>query len=183
MQIDRRKKIIIIAIAILVILGVLFLIWRLSDRSQPMAPVEEEQPIFEAPSVPFEFDPSLPPAQTNTEFAVSELAKNFAERFGSWSSDNPGANLRELLPLSSSVMVNYLNNLEINYQSEEFFGISTKSLSSSIASLGPSQARVLVKTQRIKKQGAQPEEVFYQDIEISLVNSGDSWLVSAANWK
>ena len=181
---DRRKKIIIIAIAVLVILGVLFLIWRLSDRGARVEPREEgeEQPVFEAPSANFEFQP-LAPTQTSAEFAVSELAKNFAERFGSWSTDNPGANLKELIPLSSSAMANYLNNLEVSYEAEEFFGISTKSLSAAIVSFEPTQARVLVKTQRIEKKGNDPDNVFYQDIEIALIKSGDVWLVNSASWK
>jgi hypothetical protein len=183
MEMDRRKKIIIIVVAFLVILGVLFLIWRLSDRGTKIEPIDtEEQPVFEAPSASFEFQP-LAPTQTGAEFAVGELAKNFAERFGSWSTDNPGANLKELSPLSSATMVSYLNNLQTTYETDEFFGVSTKSLSSAIVSFGPTQARVLVKTQRVEKKGDAPDNVFYQDIEIALIKSGETWLVNSASWK
>ena len=184
MDSSKRKKIVWLAIIILVILGILFLIWRLSDFS--FGPKQEanqnEQPIFPTPSANIEYKVT-PPTKTDTEFAIENLAKSYAERFGSWSTDSPGANLEELIPLSSKTMVSYLNSIVIDYSASEFSGLSAKSLTADINSLTDSQAEVLVKTQRVKTKANLTEEIYYQDIKISVVKSGDKWLVSSAVWQ
>ena len=184
MESSKRKKIIWAIISALVILGILFLVWRLSE--QGFGPGQEgnqnEQPIFPTPSANFQYQP-VAPSQTDIEFTVTSLAKTYAERFGSWSTDNPGTNLKDLVPLSSKSMVDYLNIIEISYKAEEFSGITTKSLSFELISLENSQAKVLVKTQRVKTKADLSEEVLYQDIEISELKSGDKWLVNQATWK
>ena len=179
---EKRKKIIRLAIIILVIIGILLIILRLSNRKPDSDPGIDDQPVFTQPSVDLEYDPQTPPSQTTTEFSVENLAKSFAERFGSWSTDNPGHNLIELTPLSTQRMQNYLSSLEADY-SNDFNGITTKSISAEISSLTDDEATVMVNTQRVDTDANLNENIYYQDIEIFLTKSDDTWLVNSAYWQ
>ena len=180
----RRKKIVITSIIVLVIIGLLWLVLKTTDlfNFERVDNINEVLEI-ETPSADFEFQPIDIPPVTNTEFTVDNLAKNYAARLGSWSTDNPGVNLEELLPLSSPSMRNYLQGIDINYSAEEFSGVTTKSISAEILSLSDSAATVMVSTQRIETDSNLQDNTYYQDIEIHLVKSGDEWLVSGAYWQ
>lgn len=178
----KKKKIIWISIISLVLIGLLLLIFKLRDVGGPAGPEVIEQPEFIPPSANLEYDPTMEPSLTNTEFTVINLAKSYAERFGSWSTDNLGHNLEELLPLSSNRMKNYLNSIKLD-PATEFNGITTKSISAEILFIDTARAEVMVRTQRITTDDSLAETVSYQDIQISLVNSGNTWLVDTAFWQ
>ncbi|PWB38588.1 MAG: hypothetical protein C3F02_02645 [Parcubacteria group bacterium] len=180
---SKRRKKIIIAIIILVLIGVLFLILRLSQgpSNVPGEPIENA-PVLKVPSADLEYQPDRPPADTEIEFQIKELAKNFASRFGSWSTDNLGHNLQELLPLSSDKMTAYLQSIELK-AAEQFSGITTKSLSADILSQSGNNAEVMVGTQRIETDAQARENVYYQDIKISVVKGTAGWVVDAAKWQ
>jgi hypothetical protein len=181
---EKRKKIIWIAIIILVILGLLWLLLRSTDLYRPgSGDITNEIINIPVPSSNLQYDPDLPPAQTSTEFDIENLAKNFASRFGSWSTDNPGKNLQELLPLSTGSMQNYLQSININNDTDGFSGITTKSISSEILSVSDSDAEVMVGTQRVETNNNLEENVVYQDIKIMIVKSGSRWLVDGAYWQ
>ena len=179
---EKRKKIIKLAIIILVIIGILLVILRLSNRQPDYDMGIDDQPVFTPPSVDLEYDPQAPPSQTTTEFSVENLAKSFAERFGSWSTDNPGHNLVELAPLSTQTMQTYLASLEADY-SNDFIGMTTKSISAEITSLEENLATVMVNTQSVTTDADLNENIYYQDIEIFLTQSDDTWLVNSAYWQ
>ena len=179
----KRRKIIIIAVIILVILGILFLILRMGK--EPIVnqnTVSERPPVLKVPSAEFEYQPVTKPPMTSVEFTVVNLAKTYASRFGSWSTDNQGHNLEELLVLSTATMKNYLNSIQPEIASG-FNGFTTKSLSAEILSLKPGEAEVMVGTQRIETDGSLKEKIYYQDIKVSMVKNGDEWLVDKANWQ
>jgi len=103
--------------------------------------------------------------ESSDEFLIIILAKNFVERFGSWSIDNRNNNLKELESLSSAKMQKYLED-NLNSSVDEFIGITTKSLSTDIISFDEENkdVNVTVKTQRIKTFNDLTKEVYYQDI-------------------
>ena len=122
--------------------------------------------------------------ESSDEFLVVTLAKNFVERFGSWSIDNRDANLKELESLSSAKMQKYLEN-NLNFSVDDSIGITTKSLSTDIISFDEENkdVNVTVKTQRIKTFNDLTKEVYYQDIDLFIILSGNKWLVEEVNWK
>ena len=75
-----------------------------------------------------------------------------------------------------------MNSLEANY-SEDFTGITTKSIVPEILSLTDNQATVMVSTQRIATDEKLEQNVYYKDIKIFLVKSNDIWLVNSAYWQ
>lgn len=181
----KRKKILLI-VGIILILIIVFLIWilRTSDQRPPANEnTNIEQPVFKAPSVNLEYSSSTAPQQTSTEFSVVNLAKIYAARFGSWSTDNQGANLNELLPLSTTKMKNYLAGIEINFAKQEFWGTTTKSISAKIVNLDDDSAEVLVNTQKIETKANLEESVYYQEATVKMVKSNDTWLVDQFIWK
>jgi len=182
---EKRKKITWIAVVALVILGLLWWLLRGTDfyRSGGTNDLTNEVLEIPIPSANLQYDPDRPPAQTNTEFDVVNLAKNFAERFGSWSTDNPGKNLDELMPLSTSRMQNYLQGIDVDYGTGEFSGISTKSISAEVLSLGENDAEVMVSTQRVETDKNLQENVFYQDIKFIIIKPNSKWLVDGAYWQ
>jgi len=187
----KRKKILWLSIILIVIMAVLFLVLKLSDREPVEVPVPEDlvkdQPVFEPKSVDLQYEEEAEiikndPPESNTEFTVLNLAKSYASRLGSWSTDNPGKNLQELLTLSTASMKNYLNTRDLGTGDVEYFGITSKSLSAELISLSGNQAEVSVKTQRVETDANLLENLYYQDIEVTLLKSGDQWLVSEAYW-
>ena len=184
MEQAQKKKLIWIIAIILVILVILWWVFRTSDQGgfNINGNNDNQPPEFIPPSVNLEYNQPEVPTQTNTEFTIINLAKSYAARFGSWSTDNQGHNLEELLPLSSSQMQNYLATIVIE-NTDQFSGITTKSLSAKITSSSDNSATVLVSTQRIETKADLSDNVYYQDIEIEVVKSGDTWLVDGAYWQ
>ncbi len=182
----KKKKIIRIAIIVLVIVGVFLIIWFWLKRGeQPVGPGNQavNVPQFKAESSTLQYNASTTPKESDTEFAMLTLAKSYTERYGSWSTDNQGHNLEELMPLSTSRMQASLKSFVPDYSVTEFSGLTTKSLSSKIVASTKNSGTVLVSTQRIKTKANLPQEVFYQDMEVKLIMSGDKWLVDTVTWK
>ncbi len=182
MDSQRRKKL-IIAIIILVIISVLFLILRLGrEPFIPTGQPPEPKPVFKAPSTDLEYRPVAIAPISDVEFSVLNLAKSYASRLGSWSTDNQGHNLQELEPLSSVKMKEYLTSIP-RQLADKYSGITTKSISAEILSLENTIAEVLVNTQRIETDADLKQNVYYQDIKIFLVRGGAGWLVDQAQWQ
>lgn len=180
---SKRRKKIIIAIIILVIIGVLFLVWRLGQ--EPFIPTgrpPEQKPIFKAPSASLEYQPLETAPISDVEFSILNLAKSYVSRLGSWSTDNQGHNLQELEPLSSAKMREYLVSIP-RQMADKFSGITTKSISAEILSLENTVAEVMVNTQRIETAADLKQNVYYQDIKIFLVKGGVGWLVDDVRWQ
>jgi hypothetical protein len=180
---QKRKKI-IIAVIIIVVLAILFWVWRSMDVFRPIDNTNtNEAPKFVPPSASSEFDPNLPAALSSDELSAVNLAKSYAERFGSWSTDQLGVNLKELAPLSTKNMNKYLNSIELGEKQVNYNGITTKSISSVIDEWSADSATITVKTQRIETKTDLSQNVYYQDIKFDLIKANDKWLVDAAWWQ
>lgn len=186
MDSTKRKKIIIIALTALLIIVALIIAFKLTDYGQQKdEPNSDGLPVFQAPSANLEYK-DLPPTVTDSELGAIQAAMNFAERFGTYSSDLPGENIKQILALCTDKMSNYLQQLEIDYQAQNFTGMSTKSIANKIIELNDSQAEILVQTQRQESKvvaGQLLSNTTYQDIKINLVKNGEQWLVDAAYWQ
>ncbi len=180
---QKRKKI-IIAVIIIVVLALLFWAWRSMDVFRPINNTNtNEVPKFIPPSANADFDPNLPAALNSDELSAVNLAKNYAERFGSWSTDQLGVNLKELAPLGTKSMNKYLSSIELGEKQPNYNGISTKSISSVIDEWSEDSAVITVKTQRIETKTDLSQVVYYQDIKFDLIKSNGKWLVDAAWWQ
>lgn len=178
---QKKRKIIWLTVLLVILILLVVLIWWLLRGSNPLNQPEEDVPIYNTPSANLNYTAPKADEVNPTEFGVVALARMYAERFGSWSTDNQLKNLQELSQFSSPSMLNYLGQQEIR-PAQEFYGISTKALSTRVTSQSESAAEVIVSTQRTENKAGQ-ESVFYQDVRLTLVNVGDLWLVSGAYWQ
>jgi len=183
----EKKKKIIIFVAIFIVIFLLFTLLKNKEVIKFSGSEKEIVPEYKADSIDLEYEKVTKDEvkETSDELFVINLARNFAERFGSWSTDNKGVNLIELIPLSSARMQNYLDSININNSDEEFSGISTKTISTDIMSFDEENgdAMVLIKTQRKETSEDLSENVYYQVIDLFIISSGDKWLVDSVNWK
>ncbi len=184
---SRKKKILWLAIIILVIIGILVLVWSLLKGEQPVGPegdlTTDNQPKFEVESLPFK-EPAVIKPEQSTEFTIENLARNFTDRYGSWSTDNQGQNLQELFNISTNSMRDYLQSIDLQYNTG-FYGATTKTLSADITDLDEAagEAIVLVQAQRIETKSDLSQNTYYQKAELELVKSGDRWLVNSIYWQ
>jgi flagellar basal body-associated protein FliL len=186
MDSQKRKKIIIIALIVIIVIVVLIFAFRLTDYGKDPDNKDSDQlPQFKAPSANLQYK-DVPPIVSNDELAAAQVAMNFAERFGTYSSDLPGENIKQLLGQCTNKLVTYLNKMEIEYQAKEFKGMTTKSISNKITEMTNNQAEIVVQTQRQESKtvnGNLVSSLLYQDIKVNLIKSDKQWLVDAAYWQ
>ncbi len=186
MDATKRKKIIIIALIAAIVIVALIIAFKLTDYGKDKTDNTDGQvPVFKAPSANLEYK-DVPPVVSSDELAATQVAMNFAERFGTYSSDLPGENIKQLLGQCTNKMSSYLKKMEIDYQAKDFRGMTTKSISNKIVDMNDSQAEILIQTQRQESKevdGKLVSNVLYQSIKVSLVKSDKQWLVDAAYWQ
>lgn len=179
----KRKSVWITLLAI-VVLVLVWLVYNLSPKNvEPNIYSTEDQPVFKPESPSLTLEPLT--LADKDENVVQTLSRNFAARFGSWSTDNQGANLQQLKSLGTKKLQNYLDNIKINYQTPEFYGVEAKALSSEIKSLDTESgvAQVLVNTQKTEVNNKGEEHVYYQKILLDLIKVDDNWLVDIVKWQ
>lgn len=179
------KKIIIIIIAVVLVLVAVFIWWL----TRPEATVPIEQPSTNTTNNEagvWQTDETYNP--TPEQVAATSLkneAARFVEIYGSYSSD---ANFANLLAVKDLVTENYWQSMQSIIDAGAptatgFYGVTTKALITNIESETAETAEVLVKTQRQELFSGQGEpQLRYQDIRLSLVRSGNNWLISQATW-
>ncbi|MFA5021201.1 MAG: hypothetical protein WC517_04055 [Patescibacteria group bacterium] len=189
-NIDRRKLIIGGLVALLAIIAALILWWFLASRAvTPPAVAPPTQP--ETADLPGASLTVVPPAspqrlQADKDYplGLKQLAMSFAERFGSYSTDEPVKNMADLQPLMTARMKDSLSAPSAADDSGIFSGFSTKALSSDLIEYNSLSATVIVKTQRTQTLGTgETSKSFYADLELRAVKSGDEWKIDGARWR
>lgn len=179
----KRKSVLITILSFVLIVLALLALILLPKTEEPNIYSTEDQPIFKPASPELEMQKIQ--VADKDENVVQTVSRNFAARFGSWSTDNQGANLQQLKSLGTNKLKNYLDNIQINYQTEEFYGVETKALSSEVKSLDieAGTAQVLINTQKTEVNSKGEEHVYYQKVLIDLLKVEDKWLVDVVKWQ
>lgn len=191
-----RAKIIIGIVAVVVILGGIigFLIWRSYKAKQVTAPPPAGQlPAAPTPSatsgIPTAPAPKLmTPAQLNAaarEVAIKNRARDFVERFGSYSKEANYANLAELQPMITAPVAKWLEQYPRALKEKEpagFIGVSTFVITQKITKSDASSAEVMVSAQR-EETTTNGVNRYYKDILVKLVLVGDVWKIDGAYWQ
>ena len=141
---------------------------------------------------------TLPAANTNqvptavmttpatNQVLVSRLAADFAERFGSYSSQSGAVNLEELKKMATKRMQQTLESLRRSQKvnvNAAYQGVTTKALTPKVSRLTTNSAAVVVPTQRQETTATGQTVVKYQKITLNLLKVGGSWLVDEARWQ
>ncbi len=186
-----RKTLIILAIIIIVVIG-LAIALLLSDESffglkTPTDLTEQELGQPELTSQLTEEEEAEPPViLTPDEQYLMTVSRNFAERFASFSADSGPVNLEEVKLLASARLIKELDQMISEIQKpESYYGISSKVLKVDINELDEDigSAQVTVTLQREETKQNQLPIVYYQDLGLSLISSGETWLVDSYKWQ
>ncbi|MFZ5365225.1 MAG: hypothetical protein ACOZBH_03450 [Patescibacteria group bacterium] len=188
------KIIILSLIGIIIIAAIVlgFLYYR--QRQQPTGPAvidETTSPprqtiIPTEPSKPSVVLPAMTDEEKNSE-ELTNLAKIFAERFGSFSNQGGFDNLDIVQSMATDSMKSWLvsqkKSLEQKYPiSDAYYGVTTQSPIAKVLSYGENNASVLVTTQRQERKNGD-ENNYTQDIKIEFVKINGNWLINAAYWQ
>ena len=186
----KKRKLTIFIIIIVVIAGLL-IAWVLSDSNYiESEPVElklntntNQQTKTQTQSTATQPEPQIIDERTPAELQLYGTARNFAERYASFSTDSGFTNLEEVKIFSTSNMILELDKIiDDGNQSDEFYGVTSKVLKVDIVEMGESQGQVVVTLQRQESKLDKADFVFYQDLELFLVKIQNNWLVDQANW-
>ncbi len=195
----RQKKILIMAIAIILIGLIILLIYLyLSQKIKRPELINGKGNV----NAVLPFNPSV--SNTNGGFKTVEkeiilpgtnetqvqvVSKNFSERFGSYSNQsNFDEYLNDLTMLTTTGMEDFLKNFIRPIQTENpsyYHGFSTKVLKVKIIDLKSETAETLVSTQRTETNESQNivNKIYYQDLKLKIVKVNNQWLVDGAWWQ
>ena len=190
----ERKTKIEIALAILLILVFLGFIvwwkWPAATTTNDQRPTTESHITgsnsTSSTSTTTTTDTTTAPVVKET--SPTTVARTFIERLGSYSSEADAANIEDILPMATSSFQKQLQTLAKEARASSggsYYGVSTlvitapKTVSSSVT-----QTVLSMTTQREETIDAPGNTtVKYQDITITLVKSGTTWLVDGYSWK
>lgn len=189
-----RAKIIFFGLATLALITAI--IWVLLGRRAAAPEEVPTQPEAAAPgAIPLPVTIPARPAVTVTTRAELEAtqrgesikvaAKNFTERFGSYSVLANFSNFDELRNVVTEGTWEWLNNYrqELAKQTDpNFIGVTTRVLSTKIVSQSDTEATVLLATQREETLTTGPK-ISYRDMLLKLTLFNNQWLVYEVNWQ
>lgn len=187
-MIDIRKRIFLIAgLVLLVVLLIFFLLFRKS----PAAPVPTTVPgITDTSAKPTEEKffivnetPPPPPANPleREKLYVVQLSKIFVERYMSYSNQADNGNITDVETLASDSMIAYIKTQTEEY-SQNYKGVSTKVISSSLASFEAGKATVNLGIQQFLEEKGKPGVTSYKNGKATLVKSGTTWKIDGLFW-
>ncbi|MFA6391735.1 MAG: hypothetical protein WCW66_03200 [Patescibacteria group bacterium] len=126
----------------------------------------------------------------NVEALLQPIARNFAERFGSYSSFSNYENITKLEGYMTASMKNWAERFVAEQRAnssadDKYFGITTKALNVTTDSINEAdeKAQFTVTTQRNQTNEGEEAKVIYQDIIIKFIKEGIEWKVIEANWQ
>ncbi len=183
------RKIIIIAILLIVIGSILlFLSTKKVTKPTPVSNVvNKEIPAQPKEKVEEVYQPKELTEEEKLALLKNELkikARNFAERYGSFSTDARFVNLIELKDEMSNRFwqetEDYISKKE-KEPIQEFYGITTKVLNVEELAFSEDEAKYLISTQRQEKKGT-TEKVFYQEMELKMIKENNVWKIDEVKW-
>jgi hypothetical protein len=189
---NRRNKLIILIVLILIVLLLLAIfLWSSFRPSEELPePVQPEFPTTEAVIDTTPVEPitvSEERAERARTGSLQALAKLFAERYGSFSSEASGQNLRDLMPLmTEGFAARTAEQIAAIKTSPDYYGVTTRVVSVTVEDMDEAlgSARVRVDTQREEARGTlQDTSVRYQTVILSFALVDGSWLVDGATWE
>lgn len=183
-----RKKIIILIIAAAAILLFSLLLWLFWPK-QEMVDINTNvnQPEGAAPQSLEQLPPASPERQAqerNYPLGLRELAFSFAERYGSYSSDEPFKNLDDLKIVMTDKMIASAESVGRSQTLGQngYEGYDSWALASELRSYGEDQATILVQVQRVHYLG-ETQDTFNQGLLLQFVKVENEWRVDEAAWQ
>lgn len=196
MEWDTKAKIRVGVIVLVVILFSVAGIVRLLNSSDSISsgeravthPAQATEVVIgdaKAEQVPTPEPPPQPDSavQDNASAQLKRFALDFASRFGTFSTDAPNENIKQLLPRMTGELETWararLKEAPVFVQAQR---VTTRALSSKIMSETAVGAQVTVQAQRVYRD-AQGERVTYETAQLLVRKSNLGYLVERLQWK
>lgn len=188
----NKNRLVALGALILLVLIILFLIWWWFLPKKTPAPVAglpivpPEDRVVLPTQVQTPVAPLLPSAATPSagEAEAMNLARNFAERYGSWSTDSNYQNLTDLFPsVTERLKQEFRQTIAQAPEHRDFTGVDTRALNVEMTSFTNTRARAVVTTQRTERNAQLEPVVRYENLELSMLKQGQFWLVDTAVWQ
>jgi len=186
---DKRRILIISGAVALLVIAALILWWLLSFRRQPVnQPIEPPPTINQVnanlPAAPEQASLARAEQENSFPLGLRQLAMSFAERYGSYSSDEQIQNLRDLEPLMTADLVAVVyDNIAEAPVNGDFIGYSTKALSVKLIASDNSSAEMIVGVQRAQTVNNQVQNVFNDSLALTAVKIGAEWKIDSVRWQ
>ena len=179
---SESKKKLEIALAIGILVALIVMIWFFL-RSKPDLLLVEEPEVSQRELVQDMEETSV--SATNEEAPASVIARNFVERFGSFSTEVDFVNVDDVLPLVTPGLAVRLEESTRNSNSDSaFYGFATKFMGFVESQEADTTASDTITTQREESFDSPANtSVRYQDIIVDLVKDGTVWLVNDYSWQ
>lgn len=132
---------------------------------------------------------AAPPEKPDERGNMKRVAAAFAERYGSYSNVGDFENVLDLkVYMTTSLQAwadSYVADARSKPRSSEYSGTTTRAISVDVAAFDEAAgtASLVVKTQR-RETGSTigSERVYYQDLKLEFMKSGESWKVNTVAW-
>lgn len=187
----NKQRLLALGALIVLILIIIFLVWWWFVPKNPAAPQNDTPvvPVSDRVVLPRQTQvlatpPVKPAVADEGEAQILSLARNFSERYGSWSTDSSFQNLNDLFPrITARLRAEFEKTIATAAPSTEFKGSETNVLKMVIQNRNGSVASVLVTIQRVETDAQLKQTITYHDLLVSMVKQGEFWYVNSAEWK
>jgi hypothetical protein len=204
---NKKTKIIIAIIVILLVLIGVFLVLINSQKTNPevpkdvneeielkkeinketeSAPENTQKPANQEEPIVYTFNEEEEAQRETNKEDLKQIAFAFSERFGSYSNEGKFGNISDLKIYMTDSMKSWADNY-IEEQSEieytgNYYGITTTALVGEVTEFNSDSASVTVTTKRKEIKDNQ-ENIYNQDIIINFNKVGDEYQVNGAYWQ
>lgn len=120
--------------------------------------------------------------EASEETAVAALAKDFVERFGTYSNQNDNEHLEAVLPFVTEKMKIWLETQAV-LQGGSYTGKTTAVVVASVTSLEKETALVAVSVQETLTNSAGSAQPSYRTGRVELVKQGEVWKADGFFWE
>lgn len=195
---DKKKKtILIIGIIIILLIAAFLIYWLVIKQTPEETPVVKNEVEIDGDKVVLDvggnkqelIKAEKPTAEAVAQASLEVEAKNFVERFGTFSNHSNFVNLEELLPKMTPNFANWVKNSYMVKLKEDYdvngslYKITTFAPVAYIDEQTDTTAKITLQTSRTEVLGFGTENTFRQDVTMDLVKQNNEWLVDALYWQ
>ncbi len=121
------------------------------------------------------------PPEDPTELYLRQLARDFVEKFGTYSSQNRNKHIEDVFPMVTSQMSSWLESQKKEY-TPEYSGSTTNVIVNNIKSVEGDKAVVSVGVQQVLSTSGGSENI-YKNGDVHFVKQGSKWKISGLFWE
>ncbi len=187
MFLNKKQIKILIIVFVIVVLIILATFFIKKQKQNVVLPIPQQGQVEEEQKIVTPQIENKVVAKKITEGSLIEnISRNFAERLGSYSTDNKAENFLSaysyLTEEAKNSLKSYIDNNE-KLKAQDYYGVSSKSLNSKVVISG-SSATAIVKVQQVETSGNDLKStVVYKNLNLNLIKQGDLWLISSFKWE